>query len=51
MEQIVISGTGVFTPEESITNKELVSAYNSYAESYNSNNEDDISRGNKVALE
>ena len=51
MEQIVISGTGVFTPEESITNKELVNAYNSYAESYNSNNEDDISRGNKVALE
>ena len=51
MEKIVISGTGVFTPEESITNKELVNAYNSYAESYNSNNEDDISRGNKVALE
>ena len=43
MEQIVISGTGVFTPEESITNKELVNAYNSYAESYNSNYEDDIS--------
>ena len=51
MEQIVISGTGVFTPEESITNKELVKAYNSYAETYNSNNEVDISRGNKIALE
>ncbi len=51
MEKIVISGTGVFTPEESITNKELVNAYNSYAESYNSNNENDINSGNKVALE
>ncbi|MDC0474758.1 beta-ketoacyl-ACP synthase III [Hyphomicrobiales bacterium] len=51
MEQIVISGTGVFTPKESITNKELVNAYNSYAETYNSNNEVDISRGNKIALE
>ena len=51
MEQIVISGTGVFTPEESITNKELVNAYNSYAETYNSNNKVDISRGNKIALE
>ena len=37
--------------EESITNKELVNAYNSYAETYNSNNEVDISRGNKIALE
>ena len=51
MEQIVISGTGVFTPEESITNKELVKAYNSYAETYNSDNNVDISRGNKIALE
>lgn len=51
MEQIVISGTGVFTPEESITNKELVKAYNSYAETYNSNNKVDISRGNKIPLE
>ena len=51
MEQIVISGTGVFTPKESITNKELVKAYNSYAETYNSNNKVDISRGNKIALE
>jgi len=42
-----------FTPEntESITNKELVKAYNSYAETYNSNNKVDISRGNKIALE
>ena len=51
MEQIVISGTGVFTPEESITNRELVKAYNAYAENYNSTNKDDIDQGKKVALE
>ena len=38
MDKIVISGTGVFTPEESITNKELVKAYNTYADIYNSSN-------------
>ena len=38
MERIVISGTGVFTPEESITNEELVEAYNKYAENYNLTN-------------
>ena len=51
MKQIVISGTGVFTPEESITNQELVKAYNSYAESYNLVYKDDINQGNKVQLE
>lgn len=51
MRHIVISGTGVFTPEQSITNQELVKAYNSYAESYNSTNRGDIDQGKKVALE
>ena len=40
MNEIVISGTGVFTPKESITNKELVEAYNSYAENFNNQNKD-----------
>ena len=51
MERIVISGTGVFTPEESITNKELVEAYNKYAENYNLTNKNTIDHGEKVALE
>ena len=51
MRRIVISGSGVFTPEQSITNQELVKAYNSYAESYNSTNRGDINQGKKVALE
>jgi len=51
MERIVISGTGVFTPEESITNEELVEAYNKYAENYNLTNKNKIERGELVALE
>ena len=51
MTDIVISGTGVFTPEQSITNQELVESYNSYAESYNVTNRADIDQGKKVALE
>ena len=51
MEQIVISGTGVFTPEESITNEELVESYNKYAENYNSRNKTDIDSGKIVALD
>ncbi len=31
----VISSTGLFTPPESISNEELVNAYNSYADAYN----------------
>ena len=51
MLQIVISGTGVFTPEESITNKELVESYNKYAEHYNQKNKKDIDLGKKAALD
>jgi beta-ketodecanoyl-[acyl-carrier-protein] synthase len=51
MEKIVISGTGVFTPNESITNKELVEAYNAYAENFNLENKNDIELGKTLALE
>ena len=51
MDQIVISGTGVFTPNESITNKELVEAYNAYAENFNLENKNNIELGKTVALE
>jgi len=51
MNEIVISGTGVFTPKEKITNKELVEAYNSYAENFNLKNKDGIYKGDMKALE
>ena len=35
---VVISGTGIYTPDERITNKELVKSYNLYADLYNKEN-------------
>ena len=40
-----ISGTGVYTPEQSISNDELVEAYNAYAERWNAEHEAEIERG------
>ena len=38
MIQPVISGTGVFTPDQTITNAELVEAFNAYADKMNAKN-------------
>ncbi|MEM8540223.1 MAG: beta-ketoacyl-ACP synthase III [Pseudomonadota bacterium] len=46
MTQVVISGTGVFTPENVITNEELVVAFNAYAEKFNADNASEIAAGN-----
>lgn len=46
----VISSTGLFTPEESISNAELVASYNSYADRYNRENSDRIASGEISAL-
>ena len=40
-----ITGTGVFTPPETITNAELVAAFNAYAERFNSENAEAIAAG------
>ncbi|MEO9682068.1 MAG: beta-ketoacyl-ACP synthase III [Tateyamaria sp.] len=40
-----ITGTGVFTPEMSISNAELVVAFNAYADRYNAENADAIAAG------
>ncbi len=45
MHQPVISGTGVFTPEEVITNDELVVAFNAYADNFNSEHGEAIAAG------
>ena len=38
MKQIVISGTGLFTPSESISNEELVASFNEYGRRFNERN-------------
>jgi len=42
---IVISGTGLYTPENIITNEELVTSYNSWANHYNTKHSVEISNG------
>jgi beta-ketodecanoyl-[acyl-carrier-protein] synthase len=43
--KIVISGSGLWTPSNVITNEELVASYNLYAETFNSNHAADIAAG------
>ena len=45
-----ITGTGVFTPSQKITNAELVAAYNAYAEKTNAQNADAIAAGEMEPL-
>jgi beta-ketodecanoyl-[acyl-carrier-protein] synthase len=51
MIDVVISGSGVYHPEESISNQELVAAFNSYVDIFNKNNKAEILSGSLSALE
>ncbi|MBB3062630.1 beta-ketoacyl-ACP synthase III [Microbulbifer rhizosphaerae] len=46
---VVVSGTGLWTPPESISNEELVAAYNAYAEKYNREHAAEIEAGTLAA--
>ncbi|MFZ5756067.1 MAG: beta-ketoacyl-ACP synthase III [Pseudomonadota bacterium] len=47
---VVISGTGLYTPAESISNAELVASFNEYVERFNARHAADISAGRIEAL-
>ncbi|MCG2585780.1 beta-ketoacyl-ACP synthase III [Massilia sp. TS11] len=51
MQSVVISGTGLFTPAQSISNAELVTAFNAYVELYNAEHAAEIAAGTCSALE
>jgi len=51
MTDIVISGTGLYTPSESISNEELVASFNAYVELYNSEHAESIAAGETPALQ
>ena len=51
MKTVVISGTGLFTPPYSISNDELVTAFNAYVEQFNLENAAAIAEGSVTALE
>lgn len=46
----VISATGLWTPEQSISNEELVIGFNAYVDKWNSDNAAEIEAGTKEAL-
>ena len=46
---IVISGTGLWTPPEAISNEELVKAYNTFAEKFNQSHAAEIESGEVTA--
>jgi beta-ketodecanoyl-[acyl-carrier-protein] synthase len=50
VHNVVISGTGLFTPVNSISNDELVEAFNAYVQLFNSENAEAIARGEVEAL-
>jgi beta-ketodecanoyl-[acyl-carrier-protein] synthase len=50
MAHAVIAATGLFTPEQSISNEELVAAYNAYAEQFNADHAAQIAAGDVAAL-
>ena len=50
MPSAVIAATGLFTPEQSISNAELVAAYNAWAERWNADHALQIAEGDVAAL-
>ncbi len=51
MSDIVISGTGLYTPAESISNAELVTSFNTYVDHYNIEHADQIAAGTVAAMQ
>ena len=51
MKKAVISGTGLYTPSQSISNEELVACFNTYVEQFNADNAAAIAAGTVTALE
>jgi len=49
MTDVAITGSGVFTPAEVVTNDELVAAYNAHADAFNAAHADEIAAGTVVA--
>lgn len=51
MGNIVISGTGVFTPPQNLTNEELVAGYNAHVDLWNTEHAGEIAAGEMTAKE
>ena len=50
MAALALTGTGLFTPEQAITNEELVASFNEYVRRHNETNAAAIAAGSMTAL-
>jgi beta-ketodecanoyl-[acyl-carrier-protein] synthase len=50
-DAVVVAGTGLYTPPESISNEELVEAFNAWVDQDNAHHAEAIARGERAALE
>ena len=51
MSEIYIAGTGIWYPDDSISNDEIVESFNAYVDSFNDNNKDAINNNEVLKLE
>jgi beta-ketodecanoyl-[acyl-carrier-protein] synthase len=51
MTSVAITGTGLYTPAQSVSNDELVACYNAYVERHNAEHAADIAAGRTPALQ
>lgn len=51
MKNVVISGSGLFTPKSVVTNEELVNSFNQYVDQFNAEHSAEIAAGDIAALE
>lgn len=51
MTKIVISGTGIYTPKNHVSNEELVESFNKYVREFNEENKDKIVKSEVTALQ
>jgi len=51
MKNVLISGSGLFTPTEIVTNEELVASFNQYVDLFNAQYAAEIASGELAALE
>jgi len=51
MNKVVISGSGIFTPAETISNAELIASFNAYVAQFNAQNAAQITDGSVTALQ
>ena len=50
VHNVVISGTGLYTPANSISNDELVASFNAYVQQFNADNAEAIVAGTNKGL-